>query len=97
MLFTLGFSQAETDGEADNEIHIFTRKMISKGELRDARVGVVGVVTWLHSLSSFAAAVATASKNGQESATDIVSSSASLRTCVNIVLCFAVNSFLGCK
>jgi len=62
MLFTLGFSQAETDGEADNEIHIFTRKMISKGELRDARVGVVGVVTWLHSLSLFAAAAA-ASKN----------------------------------
>ena len=58
MLFTLGFAQAETDGEADNEIHIFTRKMISKGELRDARVGVVGVVTWLQSLSAFAASSA---------------------------------------
>jgi hypothetical protein len=53
MLCDLGVSQSETGGEAD-EIHIFIRKMLAKGELRDARVGVVGVVAMLQSYANLA-------------------------------------------
>lgn len=49
MLCDLGVS--DTGGEVD-EIHIFIRKMLAKGELRDARVGVVGVVAMLQSYAT---------------------------------------------